>query len=144
MSNTEKFDKAIGEVTQERGKVYGSPYQSFKRIAAMKKLVQDCEDPAIRHALEMICVKMVRIMEATDNDHLDSVIDIAGYARTIAMVIDERVDDGEVKPEPRGYVSNYKCDNCGLTEIYHGTNQIGVCSGFTRKIDETQSMGKSG
>jgi hypothetical protein len=36
----------------------------------------------------MIGVKMARL--CTTPDHLDSLIDIAGYARTIAMIHDER------------------------------------------------------
>ena len=84
---SETFDRAIKNITRQRGSIYGPPGDTFREIAVMQSMVSGCEDAAIRHALNMICVKMVRL--ARTPDHLDSVIDIAGYARTIAMVLDE-------------------------------------------------------
>tara|TARA_R110000823_G_scaffold231589_1_gene358254 strand:- start:266 stop:562 length:297 start_codon:yes stop_codon:yes gene_type:complete len=86
-SPLELFDKAIQTITQERGKDYGPPGPSFRHIMKMQRLVMVCPDPAVRHALNMIIVKIVRLAQTPD--HMDSVIDIAGYARTIAMVLDE-------------------------------------------------------
>jgi len=83
------FDAALLEVTHIRGEVYGSPLLSFEKIATMKDRLKFCENPSIRHALEMICVKIVRIAGAPDSRSMDSVIDVAGYARTIAMILDE-------------------------------------------------------
>lgn len=91
-NHIEQFDKAIQTVTQERGEDYGSPHRTFTRIAMMQRQLMNCHNPAVRHALNMIIVKIVRLAETPD--HMDSVIDIAGYARTIAMVLDEEEKDG--------------------------------------------------
>jgi len=80
---TEEFDKAIKTVTQERGEVYGSALHHFERCAKGGEMISACEDPAVRHALYQIWVKVCRLIESPD--HLDSAIDIAGYARTICM-----------------------------------------------------------
>ena len=86
------FDAAIQTVTKIRGETYGHPLNDFELAHRLKEPLRACRDPVVRHALEMICVKMARITHAPDNVHLDSVIDIAGYARTIAMIWDERVE----------------------------------------------------
>ena len=88
INHTEVFDHAIQTVTQERGEAYGHPLDDFKRVATMKTVIDQCPDDEVRHALVMIAVKIGRLVETPD--HLDSVIDIAGYARTIAMVLDEK------------------------------------------------------
>lgn len=86
------FDKAMQSVTQERGKDYGHPSDDFARAEDLKKVIRVCPNPLVRHALEMICVKMARLVGSPN--HLDSVVDIAGYARCIAMILD--------RPEPGG------------------------------------------
>jgi len=83
----EAFDTAMMSVTQEREEDYGSPSVDFARAAKLKAVVAECVDPPLRHAMEMICVKLARLIHSPD--HLDSWIDIAGYARTACMVIDE-------------------------------------------------------
>ena len=93
MTATSDFDAALQQVTQERGKDYGHPLDDFRRVSLIKWAVSECRDDEVRHALEMIGVKMARLVETPD--HLDSVIDIAGYARTIAMIHDERADRPE-------------------------------------------------
>jgi hypothetical protein len=87
-SNTDAFDAAISTVTQERGKDYGAPLQDFERVSEMALHLTSCPDPAIYHSMYMICVKLSRLVHSPH--HLDSIIDIAGYARTMAMIIDER------------------------------------------------------
>jgi|TARA_R110000787_G_scaffold269501_1_gene376317 hypothetical protein len=82
-----QFDAAMKDITDVRGLDYGPPEEAFDKISTMKTLVHECKNPAVRHALEMICVKLVRLCNSYD--HLDSVIDIAGYARTIAMILEE-------------------------------------------------------
>lgn len=84
----EQFDNAVSGITQERGKIYGPPRADFERIAALQAQVASCPDPAVRHALNMICVKLSRLVRSPD--HLDSWIDIAGYARTGVMCLEER------------------------------------------------------
>ena len=88
---TEEFDRSIGSVNNSRSSIYGHPLSEFTRAAQIRDAVSDCPDPAIRNALEMIGVKMARL--CTTPDHLDSIIDIAGYARTIAMILDKRKED---------------------------------------------------
>ena len=83
----EKFDTSIRVVTDERS-AYGHPLDDFIQVNMIKVAVSGCPDPAVRHALEMIGVKLARLV--TTPDHIDSIIDIAGYARTIAMILDER------------------------------------------------------
>jgi len=87
--HTSAFDAALGEVTQERGQDYGDVGDNFRRIAALQAEVADCEDAVVRVALEMICLKLARLVHST---HMDSVIDIAGYARCIALYLDEEAD----------------------------------------------------
>lgn len=86
-TNVIKFDEAVENLTQVRGRVYGHPYDDFARANLIKQAVADCSHPQIRHALEMIGVKMARLVHSPA--HIDSVVDIAGYARTIAMILDE-------------------------------------------------------
>lgn len=81
-----QFDAEIATVTQRRGAVYGHPRVDFDRAARLKAVVAECADPVARHALEMIAVKMARLI--TTPDHLDSWVDIAGYARTGVMGTD--------------------------------------------------------
>lgn len=88
---TEEFDKAIKTVTQERGEVYGSALHNLERCSKGWDMISACEDPATRAALFYIWGKMVRLI--SNPEHLDSMIDIAGYARTICMAQDERSEE---------------------------------------------------
>ena len=81
-----EFDAAIQKVTQQRGAVYGHPADDFARANAIKAALADCKDPLVKHALEMIAVKMARLVHTPT--HVDSLIDIVGYARTAVMCID--------------------------------------------------------
>jgi hypothetical protein len=81
------FDAAAVKVTDQRGAVYGHPKIDFGRATRLKAVVAECQDPLMRHVLEMICVKMARLIETPD--HLDSLIDLAGYARCGVMVTDK-------------------------------------------------------
>jgi hypothetical protein len=95
MTYTQEFDTQIAQVTDIRGKVYGSPYEHFGAVAAIKEQLSCCQDPRIRHILEMIAVKLHRA--ATSPTHIDNWIDISGYARTACMVLDEaRANDGNM------------------------------------------------
>lgn len=85
---TAAFDLQIGSITQRRGASYGHPYDDFGRAAQIKEAVSSCPDPRIRHVLEMIGVKLARLAQTPN--HLDSWIDIAGYARTAVMVLDRQ------------------------------------------------------
>ncbi len=93
-SPLETFDEAVSKVTTERGNVYGHPADDFARVDAIKAAVASCPDPLLRHCLEMLAVKMSRL--AKTPEHLDSWIDIFGYARCAVMIIDRR----QKRPHP--------------------------------------------
>lgn len=86
-SRTDLFDAAMKTVTQERGAVYGHPLDDFRRANALTLVAAECPHPEVRHALQMICVKIARLIHTPS--HIDSIIDIAGYARTCVMILDE-------------------------------------------------------
>ena len=92
-SPLEEFDKAIKGITDQRGKVYGHPSDNFDRAQRLKDVVSECRDPQLREAMEMICVKLARLIETPD--HVDSWVDVAGFSRTGVMVLDKRVKDKE-------------------------------------------------
>lgn len=71
-----------------RNKDYGAPLDDFSKTAKMWSAVLGTEVTAEQVALCMICVKISRLCNTPG--HLDSVIDIAGYAGTYEMVRDER------------------------------------------------------
>lgn len=87
-TNTEQFDAQIQIVTQERGAIYGEAHVNFGRMGLCNMVVEDCEDQAIKAALHMIMYKVCRLVQSPL--HLDSVVDIAGYARCIAQIQDSR------------------------------------------------------
>ena len=89
---TDQFDTALATITQERGEAYGHPHKTFDQIAVLQVMVVECPDPRVRHALEMICVKLVRLCQDPTSANMDNVIDIAGYARTIAMIWDKEYE----------------------------------------------------
>lgn len=82
----DKFDAEIKTITERRGEVYGHPAKDFSIAADLMRHFDHVEPPALRHALRMICVKLARL--ATTPTHLDSYVDIVGYARTAVMVMD--------------------------------------------------------
>ena len=106
---TEIFDAAIRQVTQQRGEVYGHPSDNFARIALIKDAVRDCPDPLVRHALEMIGVNMARLVETPY--YQDGPIDIAGYARTIPMIIERSIENvAEDKAEEPDFFETLEAD----------------------------------
>jgi len=87
-SRAQQFDITLKGLTTRRGAVYGHPLDTFKIASEIKKAISSCPDDEVRHALELIGVKMARL--CTNPTHADSPVDIAGYARTIPMLHDER------------------------------------------------------
>lgn len=82
-----EFDAASQRITTDRGAHYAHPAINFRRIADLHRVINECPDPLVRHALQMIAVKISRLIETPN--HLDSWIDIMGYARTGVMVTDK-------------------------------------------------------
>lgn len=66
------------KLVASRDNVYGSPRTSWRRLIALKKVISECSDVYARHAMEMIAVKMSRLIESPW--HQDSWDDIGGYA----------------------------------------------------------------
>jgi hypothetical protein len=78
---------AAKKVDGENEKLYGHPADDFKRVteAAAAIGVNPLNGPG-HHALYMMLVKIARLVNTPD--HFDSVVDIAGYARTYERVLD--------------------------------------------------------
>ena len=79
------YDEQVATITKDRGAIYNHPAIDFARAVQIKDAVKDCPNPLARHVLEMLAVKMARL--TTSPDHLDSWVDIAGYARTAVMCL---------------------------------------------------------
>lgn len=81
---------------EDRQVVYGHPSDDFKRIAEMAKPILEADiDPTYKHALYMIVVKVARLLNTPE--HIDSIVDIAGYANTYSMLIEKKEQsDGKV------------------------------------------------
>ncbi len=94
---TTEFDETIAKLTASRGALYGHPKDNFARIARLTAETTSCHHPEIRVALDMILTKVARLVETPA--HMDSVLDIAGYARTITMILDK---EAESSPPPTG------------------------------------------
>lgn len=88
------FDQQVkGLVNTTRMKDYGHPADHFAISAKLKATIRENfrGDPRILHVLEMEADKIARLCHSPD--HLDSWIDIAGYARTAVMVLDRMKDE---------------------------------------------------
>ena len=82
------FDDMLRKVNAERGDTYGHPADNFTNIAIMTGPIEECADPVMAVALAQIVTKVARLIQTPD--HLDSILDIAGYARCMAMILDRR------------------------------------------------------
>ncbi len=82
-------DIQIGAILRERGKMYGNFLRQAGIAADLKGIMRAHIDwtmqlaPDQREALEMIAVKIARILNGNPN-HGDSWRDIEGYARLVA------------------------------------------------------------
>lgn len=84
----EQFDAAYANVTADRRDVYGEPADTYRRISAMRAIVDECDDKEIREILGMIVTKVARLVQTPD--HLDSWVDVAGYSRCGVMLLTDR------------------------------------------------------
>jgi hypothetical protein len=75
-------------VNEERMSVYGHPSENFRNIWDLWQPILDSPIPGEQKvALCMIQVKVARLMSTPD--HVDSWDDIAGYAKTGLMLLEE-------------------------------------------------------
>lgn len=88
MSKLETYEDEVATITLDRGLDYGHPLEDFTKVNLIAEAIKNCPHPQIKHALYMIGVKMARLAQTPG--HLDSIIDIAGYARTMAMILDKQ------------------------------------------------------
>jgi hypothetical protein len=71
-------------VIEHRERVYGPPAESFEAIAARWSLVLGIPVTPAQVALCLIDLKLARL--SRDPSHLDSIVDIAGYAACLREV----------------------------------------------------------
>lgn len=92
----DEFDKSVAVITQIRGADYGPPRQDFERAQRIFDAIIDGMgsdvDPAVRHVFYMLSVKIARLRISPT--HLDSWIDLAGYARCGVSVTDDLLPGG--------------------------------------------------
>ena len=92
------LEEALKLTTDDRQKVYSHPAEDFARVVEMAgPILRSSIDPRLKHALYMIQVKIARLL-VTPN-HRDSLVDIAGYANTYAMVLERIADELRSKSE---------------------------------------------
>ncbi len=81
------LDEAGELVDGPREAEYGHPADDFARVAdAADALHLYPTDGPLSHALYMILVKIQRLVKTPD--HHDSIVDIAGYARTYEKILE--------------------------------------------------------
>ena len=86
------LDEANKLTSKDRQAVYGHPANDFAKVAIMTTPILDSKiDPRLKHSLYMIQVKVARLLNTPD--HVDSIIDIAGYANTYSMVLEKMEEE---------------------------------------------------
>jgi len=78
-SRVSKFDQLAESITHNRHSDYGDPRVSFDRIALMWSAITGADINAQQVAHMMIALKLCRLQHSIN--HLDSYVDIVGYAR---------------------------------------------------------------
>src|SRR3990172_6698223 len=121
------LEEALKLTTDDRQKVYSHPAEDFARVVEMAgPILRSSIDPRLKHALYMIQVKIARLL-VTPN-HRDSLVDIAGYANTYAMVL-ERIA-GELKSsQPEN-----DCSQSDHTQIGNDHTQNRYIHNFSESI----------
>ena len=78
-----QFDQAAETIAHDRYSSYGDPVEGFSRIALMWSAITGVEISSHQVAHMMIALKLSRLQ--ADPTHLDSLIDIVGYARCAVL-----------------------------------------------------------
>lgn len=82
------LDEAAKLTSQDRQAVYGHPADDYARTAAMWSAYLGVEVTALQAQMCMVLVKVSRL--ANTPTHRDSLVDIAGYARTYEMTLEKQ------------------------------------------------------
>ena len=92
MSNNREaiFDEAR-LLTQDRGRIYGSPYTNHKRIAELWSGLFEFPITAHQVVLAMAAVKLARLVETPT--HHDSVVDAVAYLAFYEDVLEAQLSD---------------------------------------------------
>lgn len=78
MTRIDALNQASDLINDSRDRIYGHPAENFGRIAALWSAVLGVDISREQTALCMIALKMSRLVNCPD--HVDSWVDIAGYA----------------------------------------------------------------
>lgn len=90
----------IDQILEQRGKAYGD-YRDLARTSQRLKNTLfhaphwQSLPPVAREGLEMICLKMARIVHS-GTIHEDSFKDLAGYVRLMTKYMNEESNDAEI------------------------------------------------
>lgn len=91
MDKAELLNRAA-EAVAANDTTYGPPAKGFELIAARWSLVLGCEVTAAQVALCLIDLKMARLTHHPT--HLDSIVDVAGYAACAAELVEADENTG--------------------------------------------------
>jgi hypothetical protein len=72
------------ETVTERGKIYGPPNDDMVRIAALWSAILGTTVAANQVPMCMVALKLARLI--TSPNHIDSVVDIAGWAAVLREI----------------------------------------------------------
>lgn len=89
--NTETFIRWVTDILKERQAVYGNPTASLTNIAQRWSITLGIEISAAQVALAMIDLKLARLKQTPA--HLDSILDIAGYAACLSEIVTKGEDE---------------------------------------------------
>jgi hypothetical protein len=82
-------------LSQDRGRIYGSPYTNHKRIADIWSGILDIPITAHQVVLCMVGLKIARLVETPS--HHDSVVDSVAYLAFYEDVVRGQLDDDQKK-----------------------------------------------
>lgn len=91
--------EAHHKVRGAREKEYGNKLKNFTDIAAIQSIVSGMKRTAESVALDMICVKLARLLKSPD--HYDTLVDLIGYVLCYRDIRRERNPDQYTMEEER-------------------------------------------